>query len=46
MWHIKKQRHHFADKAIVKAIVFLVVMYKYESWTIRWLSAKELMFLN
>ena len=44
--HIKKQRHHFADKAIVKAIVFLVVMYKYESWTIRWLSAKELMFLN
>ena len=34
MWHIKKQRHHFANKVVVKAIVFLVVMYKYESWTI------------
>ena len=30
----------------VKAMVSLVVMYGYESWTIRKLSAKELMLLN
>ena len=29
--HIKKQRHHFA----VKAMVFPVVMYGCESWTIK-----------
>ena len=35
--HIKKQRHHFADKGLVfvKAMVFLEHMYGYESWTIR-----------
>ena len=34
--HIKKQRHHFVNKVlIVKAIVFLVVMYRYENWTIK-----------
>ena len=34
--HIKKQRHNFADKVhIVKAMVFPVVMYRYESWTIK-----------
>ena len=34
--HIKKQRHYFADKVcIVKAMVFLVVMYGCESWTIK-----------
>ena len=35
---IKKQRHHFVDKSlstIVKAMVFLVVMYGYESWAIK-----------
>ena len=33
---IKKQRHHFADKiCIVKAMVFPVVIYGYESWTIK-----------
>ena len=34
--HIKKQRHHFADKKvhIVKAMVFPVVMYGCEGWTI------------
>ena len=33
---LKKQRHHFADEVnIVKAIVFPVVMYRYESWTIK-----------
>ena len=33
--HIKKQRHHIADKVIVKAMVFLVVMYKCKSWTMK-----------
>ena len=35
---VKKQRHHFADKgpySIVKAMVFPVVVYGYESWTIK-----------
>ena len=33
---IKKQRHHFSTKVhIVKAMVFPVVMYGYESWTIK-----------
>ena len=34
--HIKKQRHHFANKVrLVKAMVFPVVMYGFESWTIK-----------
>ena len=34
--HIKKQRCHFADKVcIVKAMVFQVVTYRCESWTIK-----------
>ena len=34
--HIKKQRHYFADRVhIVKAMVFPVVMYRCESWTIK-----------
>ena len=42
---IKKQRHYFANKGrIVKAMVFPVVIYGYESW--RKLSAEELMLLN
>ena len=33
--HIKKQRHYFATKVcLVKALVFPVVMYGCESWTI------------
>ena len=33
---IKKQRHQFANKGLcVKAMVFPVVMYGYESWTIK-----------
>ena len=33
---IKKQRHYFADKVpLVKAMVFAVVMYGCESWTIK-----------
>ena len=31
--HIKKQRHYFANK--VRAMVFPVVMYRCESWTIK-----------
>ena len=34
--HIKKQRHYFAHNAhLVKAMVFPVVMYGYESWTVK-----------
>ena len=34
--HIKKQRHYFVDKGlIVKAMVFPVVTYECESWTIK-----------
>ena len=33
---IKKQRHHFADKVhVVKAMIFSVVMYEWERWTIK-----------
>ena len=33
---IKKQRYYFANKGlIVKAMVFSVVMYEYESWGIK-----------
>ena len=32
--HIEKQRHYFVNKVhLVKAMVFLVVMYGCESWT-------------
>ena len=34
--HIQKQRYYFATKVhVVKAMVFLVVMYGCESWTIK-----------
>ena len=34
--HIKKQRHHFANKVhIVKDVFFPVIMYRCESWTIK-----------
>ena len=34
--HIKKQKHHFANKGLfVKAMVFPVVMYGCESWTVK-----------
>ena len=45
--YIKKQRHHLMTKFHrVKAIVFSVVMYGCESWTIKRLSTKELMLSN
>ena len=32
----QKQRHHFADRGhIVKTMIFLVVMYRCESWTVK-----------
>jgi len=34
--HIKKQqRHHFANKGPYKVMVFSVVMYRCETWTIK-----------
>ena len=34
--HIKKQRHHFANKGLlIKAMVFPVVMYGCESWMMK-----------
>ena len=42
-----KQRHHFANQVcVVKAMVFPVVIYRYESWTIGKLRAKELIPSN
>ena len=32
---IKKQRHHFANKGLYRAMVSPVVMYGCESWTIK-----------
>ena len=44
--YIKKQKHYFANKGPSnQAMVFPVVMYGCESWTIK-LSAEELMLLN
>ena len=44
---VKKQRHHFAYKGLyTKAMVFPVVMYGYESWTINKQSTEELMLSN
>ena len=40
--HIKKQRHHFANKVgIIKAMVFPVVMYGCESWTIKKIESQR-----
>ena len=34
--HIQKQKHHFSKKlCLVKAVVFPLVMYRCESWTIK-----------
>ena len=44
---IKKQRHYFTKKVhLIKAMVFPVVIYGCESWTIKKLSTEELMLLN
>ena len=48
--NIKKQRHYFANKGpttkLIKAMVFPVVRYGCESWTIKKAELKELMLLN
>ena len=34
--HIKKQKHHFADKGmIVNVMIFPVIMYRCENWTVK-----------
>ena len=33
--HIQKQRHYFAKVRLVKVMVFPVVMYGCESWTVK-----------
>ena len=45
---LKKSRHITLPTKVclVKAMVFRVVMYGCESWTIKKLSAEELMLLN
>ena len=41
--HIKKQRHYFANKVcLVKAMVFSVVMYGCESWTIKKVERRKI----
>ena len=45
--HIKKQRHYFTNKInLFKALVFPVVMYGCESWTIKKAECQKLMLLN
>ena len=42
-----ERRDYFADKGLCsQSYGFPVVMYRYESWTIRKASAEELMALN
>ena len=33
--HIEPQKHHFADKGLVKPMVFPIIMYGCENWTIK-----------
>ena len=43
----RQQRHYFANKVhLVKAMVFPVVLYGCESWTVKKAEREELMFLN
>ena len=45
--NIKKHRHYFANKALYsQSYGFPVVMYGYESLTLKKLSADELILLN
>ena len=47
--YVEKQRHHSADKSlngIVKAMVFSVVTYGSESWTVKKAEHQILMPLN
>ena len=41
--HIKKQRHYFTTKVhLVKSMVFSVVMYECESWTIKKVECRRI----
>ena len=45
--YIKKQRHYFVNKVhLVKAMVFPVVMYGCESWTIKKAECRRIDALN
>ena len=45
--HIEKQRHHFANKGLMKkAMIFLVVMNRCESWTRRNTELRKMILLN
>ena len=45
--HIKKQKHYFATNVrLVKAMVFPVVMYGCESWTVKKAELRRMMLLN
>ena len=45
--HIKRRDNTFPAKVhLVKGVVFPIVIYGCESWTIKKLSAEELMLLN
>ena len=45
--HIKKQRYYFVNKVrLVKAMVFPVVMYGYESWTIKKAECQRIDFFE
>ena len=45
--HIKKESHYFANKVhLIKAMVFPVVMYGYDSWTIKKAEYPSLILLN
>ena len=47
LYNVLKSRHHFANKIhIVKAMVFPIVMYGHESWTIKKAEHEELMLLK
>ena len=43
--HIKKQRHYFAKK-VPKTMVFPIVMYLLESWTLKKAECQKLMLLK
>ena len=44
--HIKKQIHCWKKFCLVKAMVFPVVMYGYESWTVKKTESQRMMLLN
>ena len=40
--HIKKQRHYFVDKRLSSPMVFQVVMYGCDSWTIKKVECRRI----